>query len=100
MRTFDNLQPYAAVRGILPDALATVLHVEWHGFEAITLTYGGPEGNANGSLHCHDEPTIDMVDQGRPWSFEGDGNRWAAAKGVVRAGRTVLPATDSLIADK
>jgi hypothetical protein len=33
----EDLQPDAAVRGILPDALVTVVSVEWHGSDALTL---------------------------------------------------------------
>ena len=35
----EQLQPNAAIRGILPDALATVVSVQWFGSEALELTY-------------------------------------------------------------
>jgi hypothetical protein len=34
--TLQDLQPDATVRGILPDALGTVVSVEWHGSDALT----------------------------------------------------------------
>ena len=40
----EDLQPQAAVRGILPDAVATVVSTEWHGSDALTLIYRGPSG--------------------------------------------------------
>lgn len=74
MTKLEHLLPNAAVRGILPDALVTVVNVQWFGSEALELTYKGPDGRvANRLLYRHDEPAIEVVEQGRPWSFDGDG---------------------------
>jgi hypothetical protein len=71
----DELQPHASVRGILPDALVTVVSVQWFGSEALELTYKTPAGKvANELLYRHDETRIELVEQGRPWSFDGDGS--------------------------
>jgi hypothetical protein len=65
----DDLSPGAAVRGILPDASATVVSVQWHGGEALTLTYRDPKGRvAEEILYRHDEPRLSLVEAGRPWS--------------------------------
>src|SRR5688500_13145061 len=70
----EDLQPNAAVRGILPDALITVVTVQWFGSEALELTYKTPAGRvATELLYRHDEPRLEVVEQGRPWSFDGDG---------------------------
>lgn len=70
----EDLQPQAAVRGILPDAVATVVSTEWHGSDALTLIYRGPSGGvAEEILYRHDEPRLSLVEAGRPWSFDGDG---------------------------
>jgi superfamily II DNA or RNA helicase len=70
----EDLQPDATVRGILPDALVTVASVQWHGSDALTLVYRDPNGRiADEILYRHDEPRIDIVQAGRPWSFDGDG---------------------------
>ena len=70
----EQLQPKAAVRGIVPDALVTVVNVEWFGSEAIELTYKTPTGKvASELLYRHDEPRLELVEKGRPWSFDGDG---------------------------
>jgi superfamily II DNA or RNA helicase len=72
--TLEDLQPDATVRGILPDALVTVVSVAWHGSEALTLVYRGPDGRvADEILYRHDEPRLEVVEVGRPWSFDGDG---------------------------
>ena len=70
----EELQPNAAVRGILPDKLVTVVSVQWFGTQALELTYKGPTGRvANELLYRPDEPRLEVVEQGRPWSFDGDG---------------------------
>src|SRR5437867_6949899 len=70
----EDLQPNAAVRGVLPDALVTVVGVQWFGSEALELTYKTPPGKvANELLYRHDEPRLEIVEHGRPWSFDGDG---------------------------
>ena len=70
----EDLQPNAAVRGILPDQLVTVVSVQWFGSQALELTYKGPSGRvANELLYRPDEPRLEVVEQGRPWSFDGSG---------------------------
>lgn len=74
MSKLEDLRPNAAVRGILTDCLVTVVSVQWYGSTALDLTYKTPEGKlANELLYCHDENRIEVVEQGRPWSFDGDG---------------------------
>jgi len=74
MSKLEELTPNASVRGILPNALITVVSLQWHGSEAVELTYKTPEGKvANELLYRDDEPRIEVVEQGRPWSFDGDG---------------------------
>ena len=70
----EDLTPNASVRGILPDTQVTVVNVQWFGSEALELTYKDPGGRvANQLLYRHDEPRLEIVEQGRPWSFDGDG---------------------------
>src|SRR3990167_4686038 len=75
MIKLEDLQPNATIRGILPDTLVSVVNVQWFGSEAIELTYKDPAGRvANVLLYRHDEPRLELVEQGRPWSFDGDGS--------------------------
>lgn len=70
----EGLQPDAAVRGILPDALVAVVSVAWHGSDALTLVYRAPNGRvADEIIYRHDEARLEIVESGRPWSFDGDG---------------------------
>ncbi len=70
----EDLQPNAAVRGVLPDRLAVVVSVQWFGSEAVELTYKTPDGAvANELLYRGDEARLEIAAQGLPWSFDGDG---------------------------
>jgi hypothetical protein len=64
MIRLELLQPNAAVRGIVPDALVTVVSVQWFGSEAVELTYKTALGKvANELLYRHDEPRLEIVEQ-------------------------------------
>ena len=70
----EDLQANAAVHGIVSDSLVTVVSVQWFGSEALELTYKTPTGKvANELLYRHDEARLEIVEVGRPWSFDGDG---------------------------
>jgi superfamily II DNA or RNA helicase len=74
MASLEDLKPNASVRGILPSGLVTIVNVQWYGSEALELTYKDATGKvANELLYRHDEPRLEVVDEGRPWSFDGDG---------------------------
>ena len=50
--------------------------MQWHGSEALTLIYRAPSGRvAEEILYRHDEPRLEVVEQGRPWSFDGNSHR-------------------------
>ena len=70
----EDLRANATVRGILADSLVTVVSVQWFGSEALELAYKTPDGKvANELLYRDDESRLEIVEVGRPWSFDGDG---------------------------
>ena len=70
----EDIRSQATLRGILADGPVTVVSVQWYGSEAIELTYKTPGGRvANELLYRHDEERLEVVEQGRAWSFDGDG---------------------------
>ncbi|MFN0167946.1 MAG: helicase-related protein [Bryobacteraceae bacterium] len=74
MAKLEELTRGAAVKGILPDCLVTVVDVKWYGSAAIELTYKDPAGKPNVVLLYRDrEPILEIGEAGRPWSFDGDG---------------------------
>jgi SNF2 family DNA or RNA helicase len=74
MAKLEELKRGAAVKGILPDYLVTVVDVRWYGSEALELTYKDPAGKPHSELVYRDrEATLEIAETGRPWSFDGDG---------------------------
>jgi superfamily II DNA or RNA helicase len=70
----EELTRGSAVKGILPDALVTVVDVKWIGTVAIEVTYKDAAGRLGSELLYRDrEPTLEIAASGRPWSFDGDG---------------------------
>ena len=60
--------------GLLPNSAVQIVSVQWHGTEALTVIYRPPSGRiAEEILYRHDEERLEEVEQGRPWSFDGDG---------------------------
>src|SRR5258708_6711604 len=74
MTKLEDLKRGASVKGILPDSLVTVVDVKWYGSAAVELTYKDPAGKPSVVLLYRDrEPTLEIGETGRPWSFDGDG---------------------------
>jgi hypothetical protein len=74
MARLEDLTRGASLRGILPDGLVTVVDIRWHGSAVVELTYKDATGRLGNELLYRDsEPTIEVVEVGRPWSFDGDG---------------------------
>ncbi len=74
MTRLEDITRGSAVRGILPEGLATVLDVKWLGTVAIEVTYKDSAGRlGNELIYREREPSLEVVTEGRPWSFDGDG---------------------------
>ena len=70
----EEVRPQAVLRGVVPGGVVTVVGVQWYGSEAMEMTYKTAAGAvANELLYRHDEGRIEVVEAGRPWSFDGDG---------------------------
>lgn len=73
--TLEDLTQGTSVKGILPDQTVTVVSVQWFGSQALELTYKTATGRvANELLYRRDEPRLEVVEHGRPWSFDGAGD--------------------------
>ena len=74
MAKLEALQVGAVVKGILPDRMVDVVSANAFGSEAVELIYKEPDGKLGTEiLYRHDEPRLEVVETGRPWSFDGDG---------------------------
>jgi hypothetical protein len=74
MVLLQDLKPNATIRGIVPNGVVTVVSVQWFGSHAIELTYKDQSGRVGTELLYRDrEADLEIVEAGRPWSFDGDG---------------------------
>ena len=74
MARLEDLVRGASVKGVLPDALVNVVDVKWIGTVAIELTYKEASGRLGSELLYRDrEPTLEVAETGKPWSFDADG---------------------------
>jgi len=81
----EDLRTNAAVRGVLPDTVVTIVNTQWHGSDALSLMYRTPNGRpAEEILYRHDESRLEIVEQGRPWSFDGDGGMFRLVSEALR----------------
>ncbi len=70
----EDIRPGLILNGITPNEPVTVVHIEPHGSEALTLIYRTASGQVDNTLLYRDnESALKAAKQGRPWSFDGDG---------------------------
>ena len=85
MARLEDLQQGANVNGILPNQQVTVVHVNWFGNSVIELTYRDASGNLGSQLVYRDnESELEIVTAGRPWSFDGDGEKFRLVSEAYR----------------
>ena len=81
----EDLQAPAAVRGIVADSLVTVVSARWIGADAVELVYRTAGGELGSQiLYRDDEARLEIVEQGRPWSFDGDGDLFRLVSEALR----------------
>lgn len=85
MARLEDLTRGATVKGILPDCLVIIVDVKWHGSTVVEVTYKDASGRpANELLYRDREPTLEIVTQGTPFSFDGDGAQFRLASEARR----------------
>ena len=75
MSRLEDLTKGALARGVLADRPVKVVDVEWHGSNAITLTFTDESTGKPGQelLYRDDEPRLSIEQGGRAWSMDADG---------------------------
>jgi SNF2 family DNA or RNA helicase len=75
MAKLEEITRGAAVKGVLPECLITVIDVKWIGAVAIELTYKDSSGQLGSELIYRDrESSLEIASVGKPWNFDGDGS--------------------------
>lgn len=76
MATLEDLTRGASVRGILPDGAVEILHLKWHGSDVVEAVYKSGTGAVGTELLFRDrEANLEILEDGRPWNFTGDGDQ-------------------------
>ncbi|QDV73809.1 helicase-related protein [Botrimarina mediterranea] len=74
MTRLEDITKNSAVRGILPNVTVKIIDAQPFGSGALKIVYETPEGATDQEILYRDrEPTLELVETGRPWSFTGDG---------------------------
>ena len=74
MTQLEHLTRGATVKGILPNQNVTVIDTQWHGSDVVEIIYKDADGQPHTELLLrYRESTLEIVTEGRPWSFDGDG---------------------------
>jgi superfamily II DNA or RNA helicase len=74
MTRLEDVREGVSIRGITPEGAAKVVSVEWHADQAIKVIYEDGDGSVNSRLiYRYEEPSLEVVEFGGPWAFDGDG---------------------------
>ncbi len=74
MAKLEDLTRGTAVKGILPNHNVTVIDAKWHGSDVVEVTYKDANGQPYTQLLLRDdEPSLEIVTEGHPFCFDGDG---------------------------
>jgi superfamily II DNA or RNA helicase len=97
MAKLEEIKVDSSVRGIVPNAIVTIKHVQMFGDQALEVTYVDAEGKPSTQLLFRDqEAHLELVKQTRPLSFSADGHLFRLASEAQRLGLAFL--FDPLIA--
>ncbi|MDR1962141.1 MAG: DEAD/DEAH box helicase, partial [Gracilibacteraceae bacterium] len=73
MARLEEIVRGSSVKGVLPDGFVMVVDVAWIGTAAIELTYKDSKGKlANELIYRDRENDLEVLESGKPWSFDGD----------------------------
>ena len=74
MARLEDLTTSARVTGVVTNQSVTVVQVQWHGTQAVTLTYRDDPGRvADQLLYRDSEPDLTVEQASAAWSFTADG---------------------------
>jgi len=81
----EELTPGTRIRGVLPGQPVTVVAADWHGSNAITLTYRADGGRTDAELlYREDEARLEVEEAGAAFAFDGDGTLFRLASEALR----------------
>ena len=91
MTKFEDIKAGTQLTGLLPNQSVTVVNLEWHGNEVITLTYRDQSCNlSEGLVYRDQEADLNILKQGLNWSFDADGELFRLAAEAYRIRQAYL----------
>jgi SNF2 family DNA or RNA helicase len=85
MVRLEDITKGATVRGILANAAVKIIDAKPIGSNALKVVYESPSGATDQEILYRDrEPTLELVEAGRPWSFTGDGTLFRLVSEALR----------------
>ena len=85
MARLEDLQQGTIVKGILPNQHVTVVGVSWRRDIAVDIVYKDSTGNlGTETLFRGRESTLEIVDAGTSWKFDGDGEMFRLVSEAYR----------------
>ena len=75
MARLEDLTTGTRVTGLTASGSATVESAQWIGDQGLKVIYRDADGGLGERfVYRDDEPSLELVEMGRPWSFDGDGD--------------------------
>ena len=85
MVKLEKLSKGASVRGLLIDAPATIVDVQWIGANVVEVFFKGPGGRVeNRLLYREDRMRLELIETGSFWAFDSDGTLFRLASEAQR----------------
>ncbi len=83
MARLEDLHTGTRITGLAASGMATVESVHWIGEQALKVIFRDGEGQLSDRLlYRDDEPSLELVEMGRPWSFDRRGPPAPGLRGV------------------
>src|SRR5262245_28385624 len=84
MLTLAKVTAGTKVRGLAGPAPVEIVRTEWIGSDALNVVYRGLDGPAEVLLFRDAEPRLELIQAGRAFSFDGDGEAFRIASEAQR----------------
>lgn len=87
MASLSEIKTGAEIKGLSPSGIAKVVSVQWYGDQAAQIVYEYGNGKIDSRIvYRNEEPTLEIVSEGKFWSFEADGSLFRLASEAHRIG--------------
>jgi superfamily II DNA or RNA helicase len=85
MSRLEDITAGSTVRGIVGNEPVTIIAVQWYGTGVMEITYKDTKGVPGTQLlYRESEPSIEVLSQHLPWSFDADANQMKLASEAYR----------------